>query len=253
MERKRGPDLVTVGVDLNVKNLAVITVRQHDQIIQTVFLTDHGLDQARYRHLKRIAKKQHLSGRAVKGEGSNRYLWRHIRRMNEDAAHKVARQIARVCARYPGCVLLFERLRSIKQRGGSTSRRMNRKQANQLRGKINQYAKDKAYEQGIVTVEVNPHGTSQYCSRCGAKGERFSSRGGAWMKAKGEKCFDVLSVTRKPMPITMHQKTCTTRSIRNGIGKRRKRHRKQPQAAEMAAHALSGHTRVGEAWGGQSR
>ncbi len=189
VERKQDPDLVTVGVDLNVKNLAVITVRQHDQIIQTVFLTDHGLDQARYRHLKRIAKKQHLSGKAVKGEGSNRDLWRHVRRMNEDAAHKVARQIARVCAKYPGCVLLFERLRKIKQQGGSTSRRMNRKQANQLRGKINQYAKDKAYEQGIVTVEVNPHGTSQYCSHCGAKGERFSSRGGAWMKAKGGKVF----------------------------------------------------------------
>ena len=189
VESKQDPDLVTVGVDLGVKNLAVITVRQHDQIIQTVFLTDHGLDQARYRHLKRIAQKQHLSGKPVKGEYSNQELWRHVRRMNEDAAHKVARWIAEVCARYPGCVLLFERLRKIKHRGGSKSRRMNRKQANQLRGKINQYARDKAYEQGVVTVEVNPHGTSQYCSRCGAKGERFSFRGGAWMKAKGGKVF----------------------------------------------------------------
>ena len=189
VESKQDPDLVTVGVDLGVKNLAVITVRQHDKIIQTVFLTDHGLDQARYRHLKRIAKKQHLSGKPVKGEYSNQDLWGHVRCMNEDAAHKVACQIARVCARYPGCVLLFERLRKIKHRSGSKSRRLNRKQANQLRGKINQYAKDKAYEQGVVTVEVNPHGTSQYCSRCGAKGERFSYRGGAWMKTKGGKVF----------------------------------------------------------------
>ena len=72
-------------------------------------------------------------------------------------------------------------------------------------------------------------------------------------KPLGEKCFDVPAVTMQPMPITMHQKTRTTRSIRSGIGTtRRKRHRKQPQAAEMAAHALSGHTRVGGAWGGQS-
>src|SRR6266550_2160068 len=63
-----------------------------------------------------------------------------------------------VCARYPGCVLLFERLRKIKPKGGSKSRRMNRRQANQLRGKINQYARDKAYTQGVVTAEVNPHG-----------------------------------------------------------------------------------------------
>jgi hypothetical protein len=58
MERKQDPDLVTVGVDLNVKNLAVITVRHHGTIIKTVFVTDHGLDAHRYRHLGRIAKKQ---------------------------------------------------------------------------------------------------------------------------------------------------------------------------------------------------
>jgi hypothetical protein len=45
MESKRDPDLVTVAVDLNVKNLAVITVRLRESIIETVFVTDHGLDQ----------------------------------------------------------------------------------------------------------------------------------------------------------------------------------------------------------------
>src|SRR5215469_1392998 len=34
MERKQDPDLVTVAVDLNVKSLAVITVRQHGRIIK---------------------------------------------------------------------------------------------------------------------------------------------------------------------------------------------------------------------------
>src|ERR1700751_609111 len=85
---------------------------------ETVFVTDQGLDQHRFRHLKRIAKKQWQSGNPVKGEQSNRQLWGHIRRMNEDAAHRVARSIATVCARYPGCVLLFERLRKIKPKGG---------------------------------------------------------------------------------------------------------------------------------------
>src|SRR6266699_1787489 len=142
-ESKRDPDLVTVAVDLNVKNLAVITVRQHQHIMETLFVTDRGLDQQ---------------------------LWRHVRRMNADAAHKVAHSIAAVCAKYPGCVLLFERLRKIKPQGASQSRRMNRKQANQLRGKINQTAREKAYALGVVTVETNAHGTSQFCSRCGARG-----------------------------------------------------------------------------------
>jgi hypothetical protein len=80
---------------------------------------DHGLDQARYQHLKRIAKKQWQSGKPVKGERNSQQLWRHVRRQNRDAAHKGARAIANVCAKYPGCVLLFERLRKIPAKGGA--------------------------------------------------------------------------------------------------------------------------------------
>jgi transposase len=189
VESKADPDLVTVGVDLNVRHLAVITVRAHGQIIETVCVRDHGLDRARYLHLKKISQKPYLSGKAVTGEHSNQQLWRHVRRMNEDAAHKAARIIASVCATYPGCILLFERLRKIKAGGGSKSRRMNRRQSNQLRGKINQYAQEKNYAQGMVTVEVNPHGTSQSCARCGAKGERFSYRNGVWVKEKWGEVF----------------------------------------------------------------
>jgi transposase len=107
-------------------------------------------------------------------------------------AHKTARAIARVCEQYPGCVLLFERLRKIQPKGASKSRRLNRKQANQIRGQINRLAKEKAYAGGTVTVEVNPHGTSQYCSHCGAKGERFSFRAGRRVKARGGKLFGCL-------------------------------------------------------------
>src|SRR5712692_6971316 len=57
-ESKLDPDLVTVAVDLNVKHIAVLTVRQHGTNIDTILVTNHGLDQQRYRNLKRIAKKQ---------------------------------------------------------------------------------------------------------------------------------------------------------------------------------------------------
>jgi IS605 OrfB family transposase len=189
VESKRDPDLVTVAVDLNVKQLAVITVRQHGNVILTRFVSDHGLDQHRFGHLKRVAKKQWQSGRPVKGEHSNQGLWRHIRRQNTDAAQKTARAIVAVCEHYPGCVLLFEHLRKIRSKGGTKSRRLNRKQANHLKGKINQLAKAKAYAQGIVSVEVNPHGTSQYCARCGAKGMRFSLMAGQRVPGKGGKLF----------------------------------------------------------------
>ena len=189
VESKHDPDLVTVAVDLNVKQLAVITVRQHGQIKATRFVSDQGLDQHRFRHLGRVAKKQWQTGHPVKGERSNQHLWAHIRRQNLDTAHKTARAIVEVCEQYPGCVLLFERLRTIKPKGGSKSRRLNRKQANQLKGKINQLAKEKAYAQGVVSVEVNPHGTSQYCSRCGARGMRFSLLAGQRITGRGGKLF----------------------------------------------------------------
>jgi IS605 OrfB family transposase len=189
VESKRDADLVTVAVDLNVKQLAVMSVRQHGVIKETRFVSDQGLDQHRYHHLKRVAKKQWQSGKAVKGEQSNQHLWAHLRRQNVDSAHKTARAIVEVCEKYPGCVLVFERLRKIKASGGSKSRRLNRKQANQLKGKINQLAKEKAYAIGVVSVEVNPHGTSQYCSRCGCKGVRFTYQAGQRVMSKGGKLF----------------------------------------------------------------
>ncbi len=189
VESKRDSDLVTVAVDLNVKQLAVITVRQHGVIKETRFVSDQGLDQHRYQHLGRVAKKQGQSGRAVKGERSNQQLWAHVRQQNVDSAHQTARAIVEVCETYPGCVLVFERLRKIKASGGSKSKRLNRKQANQLKGKINQLAKEKAYAIGVVSVEVNPHGTSQYCARCGCKGVRFTYQAGQRVTGKGGKLF----------------------------------------------------------------
>lgn len=188
-DSKKDPDLVTVGVDLNVKNLAVITVRQHGKIIKTVFVKDKGLDQHRYCHLKVVSKHQWQSGKPVAGEHADIWLWAHIRRTNQDFAHKVARAIADICKEYPGSLLLFERLRKIGSEAISKSRRLNRKLANQIRGLIRDYAKYKAFAYGTVTVEVNPHGTSQYCSRCGSKGERFSYQKGERAKEKGGKLF----------------------------------------------------------------
>jgi len=110
VESKRDGDLVTVAVDLNIKHLAVITVRQHGTIIETVFASDQGLDQHRYRHMKRIAKKQWQSGKAVKGERSNQQIWSHVKRMNDTVAHQVAAKIVSICEQYPGCVLLVSAL-----------------------------------------------------------------------------------------------------------------------------------------------
>lgn len=188
-ERKQRKELVTIGVDLNVKNLVVITVMLLGKIIKTVFFKDKGLDQHRYRHTKRISKKQWLSGRPVKGERSNKALWQHVKRTNEDFAHQASRVVADTCKDYPGSVLIFENLRKMKGKPGSKCRKLNRKLANQIRAQIRDHSKQKAFVHGTVTVEVNPHGTSSYCSHCGAKGERFSAKGGEEIRYKGGKLF----------------------------------------------------------------
>ena len=128
-----------MAVDLNVKQLAVITVRQHGQVIQTRFVSDQGLDQARFRHLKRIARKQWQSGKPVTGEHSNQQLWAHIRRMNTDAAHKAARAIVpgvRCVSRE--CVGVRALAEDQVRKAAASPDDCNRKQANQLRGQINQ-------------------------------------------------------------------------------------------------------------------
>ena len=81
-----------------IQYLAVITASAHEQIIETVFVNAAGLDQQRYRHLGRIAKKQWQSGKPVKGEPSSQQLWRHVRRMNEDAARHQSPAALRMCA-----------------------------------------------------------------------------------------------------------------------------------------------------------
>jgi len=113
--------LVTVGVDLNVKNLAEVMIMQGGRVIETVFIKDKGLDQHRYRHLKMVGKHQRLSGRPAKSEHFDRRLWAHIKRTNLDFAHKASKKIAEICAKYPGCVLIFERQgRSVHEKGGKS-------------------------------------------------------------------------------------------------------------------------------------
>jgi transposase len=120
----------------------------------------------------------------MKGAASgNQQLWQHVRQMNTDAVHQVARRIADVCAKYPGRVLLFERLRKIRAKGGSKSQRMNRKQANQVRGKINQRAREKAWASGSVRLRSIP--TERASIALDAEpGERFSFQSGQRIKAK---------------------------------------------------------------------
>ena len=182
---------MTVAVDLNVKNLAVITVRQQGAIIQNR-LSDGSragsaaLSPSQADNQKAVAIGQAGQRRTQQPAALATCQQDEQRRGSSGSArhcHLSVQSILTVSCSLNACA-------RCKGRGASKSRRRNRKQANQLRGKINQYAREKAYAMGIVTAETNAHGTSQYCSRCGAKGERFSFRGEGRSNEKWGKLFN---------------------------------------------------------------
>ena len=116
VESKADPDLVTVGVDLHVKMLAVTRSPsgKEERFGKTVFARDQGLDQCAIPPSQTDCQEAMALRQAGERGAQQPQLWRHVRRMNEDVAHNVARRIANVCAKYPGCgAPVFERLRKI--------------------------------------------------------------------------------------------------------------------------------------------
>jgi len=70
---------------------------------------------------------------------------------------------------------VFEHLAHFKPEKGKYSRRANSKRSYWLRGKIFNYSKYKAWNEGIVTTRVNPRNTSRDCARCGALVARYDA------------------------------------------------------------------------------
>lgn len=64
-ESKKNPDLITVGIDLNVKNMAVVIIRKNGVIIKTVFIKDEGLDHHHWQPKKKAADAPCLPIRQV--------------------------------------------------------------------------------------------------------------------------------------------------------------------------------------------
>ena len=116
---------------------------------------------------------------------------------------------------------------------------MNRRVANQLRGKIRAYAGEKAYARSaVVTVEVNPHGTSQYCSRAAARGRGSPPRKASVSTSNGENCSGARIATMKQMPTSMPRQICITAFITRCIGNGATR------GAEIPPHLAKGQVGV---------
>ena len=128
--------------------------------------------------LQKVARRQKRSGRPIKGERSNRGLWRYIAGLDAAVAWQVAAAIVAWAVAAGLQVLVFEHLRPYRpERGLSWSRRTSRKRVYWLRGRVLAYVRHLTACQGIVVVERNPAWTSQACSHCIHLGEGFSPGG----------------------------------------------------------------------------
>ena len=125
--------------------------------------------------LGRIARNRSQTGIIEEGQQDNADLWRKIRNADENLSHLVSARIVQFAVNQGASILVFEHLGKLKPEKGQYSRRGNSKRAFWMKGRIFQYAKYKAWNEGIITSRVNPRNTSRECARCGRSVARYAA------------------------------------------------------------------------------
>jgi putative transposase len=172
------PDTRICAVDLNLDtHLAVCTVQTVEGTILATRFISGGQEIAGFRKklLGRIARKRSQTGVIAEGEQENKALWEKIRNVDENLSHQVSARIVQFAKAHGATILVFEHLGKLKPEKGKYSRRGNSKRAFWMKGRIFQYAKYKAWNEGILTSRVNPRNTSRECARCHAEVYRYAA------------------------------------------------------------------------------
>jgi transposase len=193
-QKKENPNLTTLAVDLGLRHLAVVTVRKNGEIVFVKFFRGDFVEAHRLQHLQKVFRRQQSSGKPVRGERSNKELWRHIKAANLDVTHNLTREIVEIAKKLDVKVIVIEHLHKFQPRkwekrcrrsptrrpGGrrvnaSHAKKLNRRLTYWLKGQIEEQLRYKAFQEGILVKSVNPAFTSKICNKCGGFGERFSS------------------------------------------------------------------------------
>jgi IS605 OrfB family transposase len=166
------------AVDLNINDaLAVCAVQEADgTVVATRFIRGgQELQGRRKRALGRVAVKRSQTGVIGAFQEDNARLFRYIRAIDEDTAHRVSRRIVEFAQEHGATIIVLEHLGRFRPQKGRYSARGNEKRSYWLRGRIFRYTRYKAWEEGIVTCRVNPHDTSRRCACCGGWVGRHSA------------------------------------------------------------------------------
>jgi len=172
---RENPNLTTLAVDLGLRHLAVVTVRQAGKIVFVKFFRGSFVEAHRLKHLQKVFRSQQASGKPIRGERSNKELWRHIKATNLSVAHNLTREILEIALQFEVKVIVIEYLHKFQpKRREKRSRKLNRKLTYWLKGQIETQLRYKAFAEGILVKSVSPAFTSKICNKCGGFGERFS-------------------------------------------------------------------------------
>lgn len=165
------------AVDLNLnENIAVATIQTVEGTILATKFTGGGKEIAGFRkkQLGRIARNRAKTVIIAEGEQDNAALWCKLRNRDEQLAHLVSARIVQFAKAHEATILVFEHLSNLKPTKGKYSTRGNEKRAYWMKGRIFNYARYKAWNEGIVTSRVNPRDTSRECARCGSLVARYA-------------------------------------------------------------------------------
>ncbi len=167
------------AIDLNLnEHLAVCTVQTVEGTILATSFIGGGREISGFRKklLGRIARNRHTTGILAENEQDNADLWRKLKHVDEHVAHLVSARIVQFATKHEASILVFEHLGTLRPEKGKYSHRGNRKRAYWMKGRILNYAKYKAWNQGIITSRVNPRNTSRECHRCHNLVIRYDAR-----------------------------------------------------------------------------
>jgi len=160
-----------VGVDLGLRNNAVITLLYNGKITYVEFLKYRKLMHKIRMLWHRIDELKSMLPKGQRTSKRIQRLWRKIKRINNWIAHDVSKKIVEI-AEENNAMIAMENLKGLYPVKGKNSRKNNRRIGNWVRGKIVKYTIYKARWKGIRVRLVSPKNTSKTCHLCGSQGLR---------------------------------------------------------------------------------
>ena len=153
----------------------------------------------------RIKRSEDVQGGGGNAKANYRY-WKKLKNLHEHYAHQFSRQIIDYCKEQNASILVLPEYN--RDHGNIIQASVGKSSPLRLVSSIREKLKYKAWQEGIVVLEVQQHNINSVCSRCGAKIRRKGAdfqcenghRGSRYLNMAqnlGQKCLDSFKENQK--------------------------------------------------------